>query len=134
MRRCRCSRRGRGIASLERAFAAGDEVELELPVEPRFSTPDPRVDAVRGCVVVERGPEVLALESVDLAGTALAGAEFADLRVDVVTPPREVDGVVTVSIVDQRTGAGAEVPLVRYHDWAERGPSQMRVWMPVAGA
>jgi uncharacterized protein len=22
------------------------------------------------------------------------------------------------------------VPLVPYHDWAERGPSTMRVWLP----
>ena len=29
--------------------------------------PDPRIDAVRGCVAIERGPEVLALESTDLA-------------------------------------------------------------------
>ena len=41
---------------------------------------------------------------------------------------------VVATIVDERTGARAEVPLVRYHDWAERGPSQMRVWVPVVGA
>ena len=40
---------------------------------------------------------------------------------------------VVATIVDERTGARAEVPLVRYHDWAERGPSQMRVWVPVVG-
>jgi hypothetical protein len=25
-----------------------------------------------------------------------------------------------------------EVPLVPYHDWANRGPSTMRVWLPVS--
>jgi hypothetical protein len=24
------------------------------------------------------------------------------------------------------------VRLVRYHEWAERGPSRMRVWIPTA--
>ena len=124
-----------GTVSLERAFAAGDEVELVLPVAPRFAAPDPRVDAVRGCLVVERGPEVFALESVDLAGTELAASDFADLRVDPDVAPRDdADGSVVATIVDERTGARAEVPLVRYHDWAERGPSQMRVWVPVVGA
>ena len=124
-----------GMTSLTRAFAAGDEVELELPVEPRFAAPDPRVDAVRGCLVVERGPEVFALESVDLAGTALAGSDFADLRVDAAAGLLDDDeGVVVATIVDERSGLRAEVPLVRYHDWAERGPSQMRVWVPVVGA
>lgn len=28
-------------------------------------------------------------------------------------------------------GEVLEVPLVPYHDWAERGPSTMRVWLPV---
>ena len=85
--------------------------------------------------MVERGPEVFALESVDLAGTALAGSDFADLRVDAAAGLQDdAAGVVVATIVDERSGIRAEVPLVRYHDWAERGPSQMRVWVPVAGA
>lgn len=124
-----------GVVRIERAFAAGDEVELVLPVAPRFTRPDSRVDAVRGCLVVERGPEVFALESVDLAGTPLEASDFADLRVDPGAAPRELaDGGVAVAIVDERTGARAEVPLVRYHEWAERGPSRMRVWVPVVGS
>ncbi|MDR6906337.1 DUF1680 family protein [Agromyces sp. 3263] len=128
-----------GMASWTRAFTAGDVVELELPVEPRFAAPDPRVDAVRGCLVVERGPEVFALESVDLGGTSLAASDFADLRVDPAAGLRDAAGPdggagVLATIVDARTGARAEVALVRYHEWAERGPSQMRVWMPVVGA
>lgn len=127
---------GRASAvSIERAFSAGDEVELELPVPPRFTRADSRVDAVRGCFVVERGPEVFALESVDLAGTPLEASDFADLRVDSAVPPRELaDGGVVVAIVDERTGARSDVPLVRYHEWAERGPSRMRVWVPVVGS
>ena len=85
--------------------------------------------------MVERGPEVFALESVDLAGTALAASDFADLRVDAAAGLQDdADGSVVATIVDERTGVRAEVPLVRYHDWAERGPSQMRVWVPVVGA
>ncbi|UOE42926.1 glycoside hydrolase family 127 protein [Agromyces larvae] len=122
---------GPGMVSCERAWAAGDEVELSLPVAPRFTSPDPRIDAVRGCLVVERGPEVFALETVDLDGTVLAASDFADLHVDPTAPPRDLpDGGVAATIVDRRTGARAEVPLVPYHAWAERGPSQMRVWVP----
>ena len=54
-----------GYVRLTRDFQAGDVVEITLPMEPRFTVADPRVDAVRGCVAVERGPEVLCLESVD---------------------------------------------------------------------
>jgi hypothetical protein len=27
--------------------------------------------------------------------------------------------------------ATIDVPLVPYHDWASRGPSTMRVWLPI---
>ncbi|WP_394553225.1 glycoside hydrolase family 127 protein [Agromyces sp. MMS24-JH15] len=130
------SPRGRaGTVSVARAWAAGDSVVLDLPVAPRFTAPDPRIDAVRGCLVVERGPEVFALETVDLAGTALEASDFADLRIDPATALRDLaDGGVAAELVDARTGARAEVPFVRYHEWAERGPSQMRVWVPALGA
>jgi DUF1680 family protein len=129
-----------GTVSLTRRFEAGDVVELHLPVAPRVSTADPRIDAVRGCVVVERGPEVLCLESVDL------GADVGDARLDVVAGVREVDGRVLATIATRKAdepawpygsadepgdGSVTEVPLIPYHDWANRGPSTMRVWLPL---
>jgi len=138
-----------------RTFQAGDVVELRLPVEPRFTSADARVDAVRGCVAVERGPEVLCLESVDLEAVAhvTTPADLSLLAVDVDTAPREVGGHVVVRVrveserplaawpyrdatADDPPGATewAEVPLVPYHDWANRGPSTMRVWLPSAAA
>ncbi|WP_454041418.1 glycoside hydrolase family 127 protein [Cellulosimicrobium sp. Marseille-Q8652] len=128
----------------------GSVVVLDLDTAPRFLRPDDRIDAVRGCVAVQRGPEVLCVESVDLPD----GRDVADLRVDPSVAPREVDGRVVVRgvVVDHgrtapwpyapegaargaRTAeddgaAGIDVPLVAYHDWASRGPSTMRVWLP----
>ncbi|MDQ0372179.1 DUF1680 family protein [Cellulomonas humilata] len=131
-----------GTVSVHRRFAAGDVVELHLPMEPRVSSPDPRIDAVRGCVVVERGPEVLALESVDLDG-----ADVSAVRLDLTAGVREADGRVLVTVVTAAPAddawpygsppapadqARAEAPLIAYHDWANRGPSTMRVWLPLA--
>jgi DUF1680 family protein len=134
-----------GYASVRRAFAAGDVVRLELPVRARWTWPDPRVDAVRGQVAVERGPVVMCLESVDL------GADVATVQVHTGAEPVEEDGRVLVpaSVIDledtawpygEHPGAGAVsgrrarglVPLVPYHAWANRGPSTMRVWLPTA--
>jgi hypothetical protein len=28
-------------------------------------------------------------------------------------------------------GEAVDIPLVAYHDWANRGPSTMRVWLPM---
>jgi DUF1680 family protein len=122
-------------------------VELELPITPRFTSPDPRIDAVRGCLVVERGPEVFALESIDLVEAGIGATDVADIVLDASMPPREVDGRVLVAVRERHpeiaswpygdeTGmvpAAAsvqEVALVPYHEWAERGPSTMRVWIP----
>jgi DUF1680 family protein len=138
-----------GAVHVRRAFRGGDIVELHLPMAPHFTVADPRIDAVRGCVAVERGPEVLCLESVDLA--AATGGRVTDVgtvRLDPTVSPQEIDGAVVVrlrstptdapvwpyaaagsvnSVVD---GEVVDVPLVPYHDWAERGPSTMRVWIP----
>jgi DUF1680 family protein len=136
-----------GLASVRRSFRAGDVVELRLPVEPRLSTPDPRIDAVRGCVVAERGPLVLCLESVDLSSASDGVVrDVASVRLDPSVPLSMVDGGVvarfqTLSTADEPwpygppdatvAGTSFDVPLIPYHDWAERGPSTMRVWLPV---
>lgn len=52
-----------GYARLERVWEVGDLVELCLPQQPRWSFPDPRIDAVRGTAVLERGPLVYCLQS-----------------------------------------------------------------------
>ncbi len=122
--------------------AAGGRVVLDLPVTPRFTVADPRVDAVRGQVAVEAGPLVYALESVDL------GEDVALARVDVDrAPERAPGGAVTVRArtvpapegdwpyggpapEPAAAGAARDVPLVAYHAWGNRGPSTMRVWLP----
>jgi len=112
-----------GVVSVHRAFRAGDVVELDLPMAPRFTAPDPRVDAVRGCVTVERGPEVMALESIDF------GSDVADAVADAASAPVERDGGLWAR-VGRRGEEPREVRLIPYHDWAQRGPSTMRVWLP----
>jgi hypothetical protein len=67
---------------LTRRFAADDTVVLDLPMTPRLTVADPRVDAVRGSVAIERGPLVYALEQPDQED----GAAVDDLRIDVAAP------------------------------------------------
>ncbi|HEX2701968.1 MAG TPA: beta-L-arabinofuranosidase domain-containing protein, partial [Solirubrobacteraceae bacterium] len=62
-----------GYAELTRRWRAGDRVVLELDVSPRLTAPNPRIDAVRGCLALERGPVVYCFEDGDLpAGVSLA--------------------------------------------------------------
>jgi DUF1680 family protein len=110
---------------------------------PRWSYPDPRIDATRGCVAVERGPIVMCLESVDLPDDVHVDA----VQVDPEAGIEENDGTVTVSgrIVELKNerwpyrGSRAtpahedqrRLALTPYQSWGNSGPSTMRVWMPV---
>ncbi|MDF2507909.1 MAG: hypothetical protein K0Q52_1768 [Microbacterium sp.] len=111
-----------GAVAVRRAFRAGDVVELTLPLVARATSADPRVDAVRGSVVIERGPEVLALESLDF------GADVVDAVV--AGEPVVSGGQVRLPVRNRASGEVADALLVPYHDWAQRGPSTMRVWIP----
>lgn len=136
-----------GWVDVGSTLAPGDVIDLDLGVHPRLTWPDPRVDAVRGTVAVERGPVVLALESTDLP----AGVDLDAVRLDSSVLPRAEhsgDGaIVRISVREAgpvpsgRPPFGArppepgevlqaDVPLVPYHRWAERGPSTMRVFIP----
>ena len=64
--------------TLTEEWQAGDRVVLELDVSPRLTAPNPRIDAVRGCVALERGPVVYCIEQHDLP----AGADLADIVLD----------------------------------------------------
>ena len=126
-----------GLVEVRRSFRDGDAVELDLPMAPRVAVPDPRIDAVRGCAAIERGPEVLALESVDLR--AVGADDVGAVALASGATPVERDGRVWIPVVPLTAGeargraeASVDVPLVPYHEWAERGPSTMRVWIPVA--
>jgi hypothetical protein len=135
-----------GWAVVRGPLKAGKVVELNLPVEPRFTWPDERIDAVRGCVAVERGPLVLCAESTDLPEPQT----IETLRIDTAQPPLvESDGAIvraaTVPAVPARPAAlpyrstppsrdrsaeTAGIRLIPYHRWAQRGSAAMRVFLP----
>jgi DUF1680 family protein len=136
---------------VRRQWRAGDELVVDLPMPSRMTVADPRVDAVRGCVAVERGPMVYCLEEADLSGPhqlesvrLSPGTQFRAESLDIGDEP------VTTLIGEARTrplptasglpyypahvaethSAGA-VRLVPYGIWGNRHPGQtMRVWIP----
>ncbi|WP_348525137.1 hypothetical protein [Luteimicrobium album] len=134
--------RAQGPGHVVSNLAAGDVVVLRLPLTPRWTYPDPRIDAVRGTVAVERGPLVLCAESVDLPD----GVDLETLCVDPMLPPRpdgdgalveatsvafaEPDGAPYGPLPVPSAVRSVECRLVPYHRWANRGPSTMRVWLP----
>ncbi|MEU2354015.1 beta-L-arabinofuranosidase domain-containing protein [Streptomyces misionensis] len=142
-----------GWLRLERAWAPGDVVVLELGLEPRLTAADPRVDAVRGCVAIERGPLVYCLEQVDHPG-GLDDIVLDTTRALMVRHrPDLLGGVTTVVAAGHRRripdagwwpyrsaqaadGPRAAEPLeltaIPYYAWANRQDGSMRVWLPTS--
>lgn len=142
------------VITVTQVWSAGDRVELDIPMTPRWTVGHPAADAVRGTVALERGPVVYALESrdqepgVDLEAVAVdtssrleevpfevAGESTIAIRatgraVD-LTPWRE-SGWAALDAVSGEAGSGRPTTLtfIPYALWANRGPSQMRVHVP----
>ena len=115
-----------GYATADGPWRAGDEVRLELPLRPRWTRPDPRIDAVRGCVALERGPLVYCLESTDQAD----GFELD--RVTTAATDAFTEGPPALALGGAVTIESRGLTFIPYHAWGNRGLSTMRVWVPEA--
>lgn len=141
-----------GWLTVAREWGAGDVLILDLPLDVRFTRADPRVDADRGAVAIERGPLVYCLEAVDNPDQRLD-----DIVIDTTGEPvteRDASllgGITTIRAsgvrrarpatgwwpytstdsADPRTTTG-EVTLaaVPYYAWGNRHEGAMRIWIP----
>jgi DUF1680 family protein len=117
-----------------RQWRAGETVLLDVEMPARVTAPQPRVDAVRGCLAIERGPLVYCVESVDLP----AGVELEDVAIDPAAQPAEEprpeisDSLIGLTI-PAGDGTTPGVRAVPYFAWANRSVEAMRVWIPQRG-
>ena len=131
-----------GFVSVERAWKPGDEVALDLAMPVRVLRANDNVAADAGCIALQRGPLVYALESVDNGpalhrlsipakqdfrlvaakglpkGTvAIAGTAFETTRPG--------DALYSAAATRTRRRRFVAIP---YALWQNRGPAEMQVW------
>ena len=117
-------------ATLSRTWQVGETLQLVLPMEPRWTSAHPRVDAVRGCLALERGPLVYALEQSDQPDGVIVDDVSIDRDAELNVEHRpELLGGVSVINININSGSDA-LTAIPYHVWANRGPQAMRVWLP----
>jgi hypothetical protein len=144
-----------GYLHVRRTWKAGDELSMQLSLRPRVVRAASRIDALRGCFALERGPLVYCFEpgtgpdvSAPMGLDGLYGVPGQGLteRRSQVGPEAVVELVVAARRLPEhaRTGwpyfEGGEVDVgsareldhaaVPYYSWCNRGASEMRVWLP----
>jgi uncharacterized protein len=137
-------------AEVRRTWAAGDVVKLNLPMAPRLIEAHPLVEEARNQVAVMRGPLVYCLESTDLPKDV--GVPSVALPRTIKFTPRFDRGLLGgVSVLEGKGESIADpgwsgdlyreykptaprsvdVKLIPYFAWANRGKSEMTVWLPL---
>jgi DUF1680 family protein len=145
-----------GYAVLERAWRPGDTVDLSLGMEPMLVAANPRIDATRASLAIQRGPIIYCLEDCD---QEVQGG-LLDVEIDASQPlgvrwqEALLGGAMVVDAAGQyrRTetwghrlyqpvaslhppaARPARLVAVPYYAWANRGIGAMRVWVPRAGS
>jgi uncharacterized protein len=137
-------------AEVRRVWAAGDTVELVLPLKVRLLESHPLIEETRNHVAVRRGPVVYCLESPDLPkGAAVLDVAIPrDITLKPVADPKVLGGATLLEGTAARSGdrpwdrelyreLGPDptrplpIRLVPYYAWGNRGPSEMSVWLPL---
>ena len=126
-----------GYVAIERKWRKGDKVELNLPMELRYTKAIEKVEADRNRLCITRGPLVLCAEEIDneydvvgyflskgyAAKNNMARFESGELKgVPYFT-------VAASAITKEEKEADATLKLVPYYAWNNRGDKQsMNVW------
>ena len=117
----------------------GSVITFDMP--PRWTRAHARVDALRGCIALERGPLVYCLEQVDMP----EGVDVDDLIIPSdANPTVRDDGMLEVPVIHSpsegelypaddhivRDSAPFTVLSAPFSRWGNRGPGAMRMWLP----
>ncbi|HVS95361.1 MAG TPA: glycoside hydrolase family 127 protein [Puia sp.] len=138
-------------AEVHRSWKPGDVLTLQLPMRTQLIESNPLVEETRGQVAVRRGPVVYCLESPDLP----AGEPVSDVALPWTADLHPVPVTIAKSRMMALEGKAWLLPrgngklyerlpsapfrpiavrLIPYYAWANRGRSDMTVWMDLAPA
>lgn len=132
-----------GYATIKRTWKKGDKVQLDLPMPVRTVVADERVKDDAGKIAVQRGPVIFCAEWPDnntgnvlnlmLDKNPAFTTEFVPSLLN-GTQVIRTKGMQTrktlspeMSVVTEET----DITLIPYALWNNRGPGQMKVWLPV---
>lgn len=129
----------KGYATIDRTWAPGDVIALNLPMPVRRVVAHERVEADRDRVALQRGPIVFAAEWVDNPNGKTRNIVLPDanrltteFRADLLNGVQIIRGR-SVGLAKSEAGAVTRTEqdfmAIPYATWANRGRGQMSVWL-----
>jgi hypothetical protein len=116
----------KGYAELTLPWSKSTEVALRLPMEVQRIVANPKVEADRGRVALQRGPLVYCFEGCDNDGRTRNIMLARDPEFETVRLGDLLDGVMAIRCRDVR---GRKLLAVPYHAWDHREAGPMDVWV-----
>lgn len=131
----------KGYAILNRTWKKGDKISFELPMTVQKIQASSAVKADEKRLALQRGPLVYCLEGPDNAdGNVMNILVEKGAVIKARFEPGLLNGVMTLRMPGWGTRLDAsgqpnllkkqEVVAIPYYAWANRGPSEMQVWIP----
>ncbi|MCF3111698.1 glycoside hydrolase family 127 protein [Niabella sp. CC-SYL272] len=133
---------------LDKNWKPGDKIELNLDMPVQLMESNPLVEETRNQVSIKRGPVVYCLESPDYKGNNITDLLIpADIKLSPV--PEAIGKARFIALTGTAKAVTVEnrkqdlyrevrkelrpepVTLIPYYAWANRGASDMRVWLPL---
>lgn len=134
--------------TIQRNWKKGDKIELILDMPAVLIESNPMVEETRNQVAVKKGPVVYCLESADLPGQSIFNVMVAS-SIKFQPVPMKIDNGNLVALTGEakmlqgnswgktlykevsRTTKPVKIKLIPYYAWANRGKTDMTVWMPL---
>lgn len=128
-----------GYAVIEQKWKAGDEIQVDFPMDVRRITAHPEVKANIDKVALQRGPLVYCVEWPDVPDSLVLNlVTGTNAEISVKHAPGLLNGVYTLDFLAQGTKRSTNgqietypkhVTAIPYYGWAHRGRGEMAVWL-----
>ena len=137
-----------GYVELRRKWKTGDRISLELSMPVTLIESHPLVEETRNQVAIKRGPVVYCLESTDITNiplkTVSIRSDASFTREQMYIGEARIMSLTTDALQfgDGKWSGGlyrqlntdpkpVKVRMIPYYAWANRGRSDMAVWLPL---
>ena len=137
-----------GYVIAGRSWKAGDKIELMLDMPSTLIESNPLVEETKNQVTVKRGPVVYCLESADLPNQRVFDVMIPSSIKFQPTPMKVDNGNIMALVGEAKLLEGTnwksslykevntstkpvKIKLIPYYAWANRGRTDMTVWMPL---